>query len=277
MDKDNLTRDEQLRVENDFLKMKIMLEKGASFHSDDRDNMLSPELENQFLNNILEFERQYEQRKVIKVFDKICRPAHFRPVADIGEGEIEAAWEELEKYMGDYGVSLDACSPNISKRELYRFATEELFNYEMADMNMPGMISGFIYDEFYPDPIYDNTRLVVDYCMEMILRKRPFECQYGFRDDNLRLNGNHPLNREQFEHLVNSFKNAYDHFETAEISEVECHIDGKECNVKGVYAVTVRIPNESIVLAGNWLAELTLDEEMDYWNIYNVQVEGVNF
>ena len=53
--------EEQLKAENDFLKMKLMLEKGAEFHTSGDSMELPPEAENMFLKNIMEFERQFDQ------------------------------------------------------------------------------------------------------------------------------------------------------------------------------------------------------------------------
>ena len=36
---------------------------------------LNPEIENQFLNHIIEFEKQFEKQKTITVFEKIGMPA----------------------------------------------------------------------------------------------------------------------------------------------------------------------------------------------------------
>ncbi len=130
--------DEKLKNENEFLKMKLMLEQGAQFGSMQIDGKLPSEVENQFLKNIIEFEKQFEEHKIIKILDKIERPDHFKPVDEIPDDEIEGAWDELDEYLQKYGIQLSVCSPNISKRELYRFTTEELFDHEMDDMNLPG-------------------------------------------------------------------------------------------------------------------------------------------
>ena len=168
------SEEENLQNENEFLKMKLMLEQGAQFSNMQTDGKLPTEIENQFLKNIIEFEKQFEEHKTIKVFDRIERPAHFKPVNEIPDDEIDNAWDELDEYLHKYGIELSVCSPNISKRELYRFTTEELFNHEMDDMNVPGMMSCFTYDEFYPDYIYDNTNIALHDCIECILKKQVF-------------------------------------------------------------------------------------------------------
>lgn len=138
---DNLRSEESLKAENDFLKMKMMLEHGAKFGEGTED--VPPEIENEFLQYVVAFEKQAANPKYIKLYDKIDRPAHFKPVSAIAEEDIETAWGELSDYMINYGVSLGVCSPNVSVRELYRFTTEELFDHDMNDINVPGMMGSF--------------------------------------------------------------------------------------------------------------------------------------
>jgi hypothetical protein len=145
----DLNKEEQLRAENDFLKMKLMLQHGAAFGGEEK-NELPPEVENEFLNNVLSFEDQFAQGKRISVFDKIGKPDHFRPVSEIPDDEIDQCWEQLLGYLIEHGIHLLAFSPIISSRELYRFTTQELFKEETDDINIPGMITGYIYEEFYP-------------------------------------------------------------------------------------------------------------------------------
>ena len=72
--------EENLKNENEFLKMKLMLEQGAQFETMKTDGGLPADIENQFLRNIMEYEKQAAERKMIKVYDKIERPNHFKPV-----------------------------------------------------------------------------------------------------------------------------------------------------------------------------------------------------
>src|SRR5687767_10939002 len=104
--------------------MKLTLEQGAQFETMQNEEGLPADIENQFLNYIMAYEKQAAERKVIKVFDKIQRPNHFKPVNEISDEEIENAWNSLDEYLQKYGIELSVCSPNISDRELYRFTTE---------------------------------------------------------------------------------------------------------------------------------------------------------
>ncbi|HMD00913.1 MAG TPA: hypothetical protein VKH37_12205, partial [Ferruginibacter sp.] len=131
----NPSNDDELKIENDFLKMKLMLEQGAQFgdHYGTSEG-LPADIENQFLKNIIEFEKQFAEQKRIKVFEKIGKPSQFRPVNEVPDEEITQAWEGLHDYLREHSIELGVCSPNISSRELYRFTIEELFEYEMDDM-----------------------------------------------------------------------------------------------------------------------------------------------
>src|SRR5450759_1662648 len=91
--------EENLKNENEFLKMKLMLEQGAQFGTMQTDSELPAGIENQFLRNVMEFEKQFEEQKTIKVFDKIERPNHFKPVNEVREDEIENAWTNLDEYL----------------------------------------------------------------------------------------------------------------------------------------------------------------------------------
>ncbi len=69
----HLEGDEKLKAENEFLKMKLMLENGAKFEMSE-ENELPAGVENEFLSNMAAFEKQFAEHKTIKVFDKIGRP-----------------------------------------------------------------------------------------------------------------------------------------------------------------------------------------------------------
>ena len=69
---------------------------------------------------------------------------------------------------------------------------------------------------------------------------------HHFRRENLRLNEHFPLKKET-------------------------------CQVKGFYELTLKLPLEEIILKGNWMVEYELDDDLGYWYVINVQVEGINF
>lgn len=138
-------RREALKAENEFLKLKMMLEHGARFGPSGSD--LDPEIENIFLNNIIAIEKQFEHPQTISVFDKIGRPA-FKLVRDIPTHEILFEWQKLSAHMILNGVELHSKS-DVNPRELYRFATEELMSVLIDDIKIPDFVCCFFYEDFF--------------------------------------------------------------------------------------------------------------------------------
>lgn len=276
-DFNHLNDEERLKAENDFLKMKLMLENGAEFGNMESVNHLPANIENEFLNYIMEFEKQSENPVYIKVFDKIGQPTHFKPVSQITDIEIEEEWNCLLKYLNGYNINFDICSPNISVRELYRFVTEELFENEMSDINIPGATSNFIYDEFYPDPVYENSNAASDECINYILQKNPIEWTHHFRDENIRLNEHFLITINQFKTIADNYKSAYDNIEIEAIVVTNCLVEEQICSVDGTYNIKAYMGDYALGLSGSWKVSFEKDDQFGYWYIFDVQIPGINF
>ncbi|MET0464468.1 MAG: hypothetical protein ABW007_14985 [Chitinophagaceae bacterium] len=270
----HLNNDERIRAENSILKMKLMLEKGARFS--EQKEPLPAEIEHEFLKQVIAFEKQLEDYKMIKVFEKIGKPGNFRPVTELEEGEFEKAWQELNALMRNNGVTLDACSPNVSSKELYRFATEELFEKEIEDFDMPGMMYCFIYDEFYPDPVYDNGQAALD-IISRILRRDLVEYLPHLRKRSVQLNERQPLTDEEFRWYINQFKQAYEDMSEGELEQGECKVNDRYSIVSGQYKLRVSLQTEYLHLQGQWTVEFEYNQDLGFWYIFNVQIEGINF
>lgn len=273
---EDFNEEENLKNENEFLKMKLMLEHDAKFETRQTQNDLSAETENEFLNYIIAYEKQAAERKTIKVFDRIKRPDHFKPVNEIPDDEIDAEWEQLGDYLNEYNIDLAVCSPNVNIRELYRFATEELFEYEMNDIFIPGGMTCFTYDEFYPDPIYENTNTALDDCIKCILEKQCFTWMPMLKNERLRLNDHYPLSEKEYLTVINRFKDAHEDIKVNEISNTDCVVEDNNCRVNGKYDIILVSSLEEINLKGKWFVEFEFDG-FGFWEIDHVQIEGINF
>ncbi|MFT4156132.1 hypothetical protein [Parafilimonas sp.] len=274
-DLNQMSDDEKLRAENDFLKMKLMLEHGAQFRNIENDkNDLPPEIENQFLNNVMAFENQFaEEYKTIKVFDKIGRPQHFKPVAEITDEDMEQTWEALRNYLNKHDIDLDVCSPNIPARELYRFATEELFEHEMDDMSLSGWSTNFIYDEFHPDPIYDNSRMVKDDLIGDIFCKEELFWDIHYAKDGFSFNAVLYNEFKDYSEKLNRFKSLFNEIELKECTINGCTVNESDCYVTGNYKALAQSANNKTVFSGNLRVKL-LQDDLGYWNIKEIEIKG---
>lgn len=274
---DNMSEQEKLKAENDFLKMKMMLENGAQFENNQELNDISASLENSFLKNVMAFEKQFEKRTTTTVFDKIGQPDQFAPAENLTDNEIAAAWVKLQKHMRKHGVELSVISPKVTVRELYRFTTEELFEYEIDDIDMPDMISGFVYDEFYPDYEMENTNAAIDDCIKLLLKKPLLEYVPQLAKNNLHLNNHSALADKQFKEIINQFKEAYDKINLTNINASSCTIEETTCTVTGSYAAIMQIDRDEIHFNNTWKVLFHYDDEDGYWYINGVFIDGIAF
>lgn len=270
---EHLDDEERLRAENDFLKMKLMLERGAVIASLS-DNPIPSAVENAFLNNIIAFEKEFDNRKKIKVFDKIGRPIHFKAAAMIPDDEIVAAWESVRDLLNEHSIDLGACSPNVTHRELYRFATEELFELEMDDINLEGWVTDFIYDEFYPDPVYENTFLVKDDLLHDIFSQREL-CSDMFYSDEFEFNREKFTDFSNFFERIQLFKSLYEDIELVRSDVESCQVDGDQCIVSGSYCAVGKNGLHEDYYAGTFRVELTC-QDTDHWYFISISIEGFN-
>jgi hypothetical protein len=268
----DLNSREGLEAENDFLKMKLMLEHGASF-TGKGDSQLSPEIENEFLKNVMAFEEKYAEQKLIKIFDKLGRPDQFRAVQEIPDEEIEDAWKELREFLNENGVDLAACSPKVTARELYRFTTEELFGHEMDDLDLPGWTTNFIYDEFHPDIEYNNTQAVKELLGE-IFTKEPIFYKFCLASSDIIFNGKIYEDFDAFEAKINSFKFCFEAIELEDCDFTAYRKEEVEAIVSGNYKANAESPGNQMVFSGGFVIRLIIEE--GYWLCKEIEIKGLN-
>ena len=273
-DFNHLEGNERLKAENEFLKMKLMLEQGARFGGNE-DDALPEEIENQFLNNIIAFEQQFTEHKTIKVYDRIGRPTHFKPASEIADQDIKAVWDQLSTYLNKHGIDLSVCSPNISVRELYRFAVEELFEHEMDDIDIPGWTTNFIYDEFYPDPVYDNSGLVEQNLFRAIFRKDDLFYDIHYANDGFTFNGLYYDDFKIYRERINRFKSIFDEIEISEFNVENCVVQENNCEIRGQYKAVARQQGNETTFAGSYEVKLVISE-LGYWDMKTIQISGFN-
>ena len=157
--------DQELGTENELMKLKMMAEFGGDFVGSDD---IPPDVENQFLKQIISFHKQHESSGLTTVYQFIGEP-EYNHVNDMSDKEVAKELKRLTNLMDKSGVSLSVLA-DTPKREIYRFITEELFKHEIENVKVKGWVNQFIYEEFHPNPEYD-VRNAVFYCLQSIFNK----------------------------------------------------------------------------------------------------------
>ena len=270
----SITReDEAIIAENKEMKMKLESEMGAKFNNDNPD--LDPRLENAFLRHVIEFESKIGEAQAMKIREILGNP-ELRSVGEIPAEEIDEAWVKLLELMETKFISLSVCSPNVSSRELYRFATEEFMDLEIDHVSIDGMMTYFIYDEFYPDPVYECEKAAVECCIRLILCSRPIEYEYHFAE-KIELNDTPDLDFKSFAKKVNAFKNQYAEIKLDSVTVNEFTPGEEKTILNGNYHIRIRVDEDWKHLNGNWEVELSKMKEMEFWVARKVSLEKLMF
>lgn len=238
--KDESDDRQNLQEENQFLKMKLMLEHGAQFHTNESSD-LTAEIENLFLKNVMEFEKKFSERKQVKLFDKIGAPTDLLKVEEIPEDEMVSRWDSLHELLQKHGIELNVFNPEVGARELYRFVTEELFECETDDVDLPGYIQHFIYDEFHPDPKHESKMLMDEFFKSLFTTgERFFEA--GFVQKGFEFNGRVYDEIQDFIDHVKEFRFLY-----------------KDLTLKYIHVGEAEMKDDFIIVRGNYHALGTLE------------------
>lgn len=161
---------ENLRVENDVLKLKMSAQFGALF-SEDPPGDLPPQIENEFLKNVLAFEEAHQHAIRAKVYDVLGRPL-FKKETELPDRDIKEALAGIVQIMEENGMILNILA-NYGARTIYKFITEELFEVEVAAMEdlVPGMMMNFTYEDFYPNRKYDIHNRALEFLTHWMEQK----------------------------------------------------------------------------------------------------------
>lgn len=138
--------EEQLRIENEILKLKLRAELGGEMHEFEK---MPAELENMFLNNVLAYEHAFANAEETTIYQLLSQPS-FTPELNISEDELPQHLQRLEELMLAKNIEV-SYETEITQRQKYLFLTEELFRHTTTFVNMPGMMVHYSYEEFHPN------------------------------------------------------------------------------------------------------------------------------
>ncbi len=255
-DKENELPKLSIEQENEFKRMKLSLEHDAIF-PDNLNSNIPPEIVSQFLDNIKNFENMYENEKQISVFDKIGKP-EFVIAELLNEEELNIELERLETLLNNHNLTLDViCDYENEERLIYTFITEELFKHEIDDLNLPGMVTHFTYEEFHPNDEYDIEFVCTDFIEMFLNTKDKMYLEYHSKDalNYVALNN--------FRNLFKKFKIKYYKFETIKIEE---HKAKATFNID--FWGKIKGTETKIYYSGD--GEITFKHEYGYWYIQDV-------
>jgi len=152
---DLLTPEELIRADNQIKMLKLELLHNVQLEPFGNDT--SPELAGSFLDSILALEAMEKDPWEVSLYNFIGQPP-FQSEAELTNHEVIQALDALLERMAENNISLTILAPgDYNDRTIYRFITNELFNYEITDMSADYK-TNFVYEEFYPNARHDVVR-----------------------------------------------------------------------------------------------------------------------
>jgi hypothetical protein len=262
-----------LRMENDFLKLKLMLEQGAQFHATPGAPPPDPVLENMFLKEVIGFEAAHRAAGIIRVGDKVGSLHDFCAADAIPEGRLGAELARLRERFHAQGIHLATLSPNIDQRELYRFMLGEFLDLPMRDLEHPGIYC-FVYDDFHPDPYFENEWMALESCIRPVLNLSPVS---AFLTDGgtIHLNGHEGLDEEACRERISRFRERYTDIVPLRCEALKTTIRGDDCQVTGRHETGLCEAEACRIVRGQWMVELRRGQA-GQWRVSGVAIEGLD-
>ncbi len=265
--------EENMRMENQLLELKLQAEFGAKTFLDSR---LPAAIENEFLKNVIEFEKSFSQSREVKICDILGNPL-LRPEADLDDMEIERCLAELNALMLTKDIALDFIN-KYDARTKYKFITEELLEESVFQIGIPGMVINFIYEEFHPNHSSDLESKAIKF-ISAWFEKEKDKILWELSDDII-LPGGSIWSRDR---IADQLERTFEYYSTFLdrkyfITDVNFELDedsGKGCAEGWVRYNAIIKNDEAISIQGPFKLHFTL--EYDWWNIYYFVLPGFDF
>jgi hypothetical protein len=135
-----------LKMENEILKLKMQAESGAIFCSNDQ---IPPEIENILLNRIQATEAAFANAQFIPIGELVGDPV-ILPSYLLEPSELTVELQRIMQLINNHGVYVYFRGV-YSEKLIYDFIANELFQLETEDIDLPGYIRTFVYEEFHPE------------------------------------------------------------------------------------------------------------------------------
>ena len=139
--------EESLGIENEVIKLKMQAERGALFGGNMDD--LPPEVEAEFLKNVQQFEDSFDKATMITIYEYMGKPA-YKSVDELKPEEIKQELEIIMELLHSKNIVLEVLG-EYELSVIYKFITNELFLEPIREIQHPGYIHSFIYEEFHPN------------------------------------------------------------------------------------------------------------------------------
>lgn len=250
----------ELSIEDDnkFKRLKLELEHNANFSAVNPD--IPPEVESMFLDNVMQFENQFKNSKQITILEKIGNRKFIKSEHLTAE-KLEEDLELLFTILEQHNIILDVLYDYENESKLlYDFITLEFINQETNDISIPGMMSHFTYEEFYPNHHEDLKKESLEFWTRFLGEKNEHFDEFILGD------------LENTDELIN-FRDAFESFNNVNIDIEKIEINIEQENGSAV----VKLNFEGIVDSQNKITfncecVMSFRYQYEYWFLTEAEI-----
>ena len=269
MNKKKKKSPEELQIENELLKLKMRAESGAIFYNDDNAE-LPPEIENQFLNSIREFESKLREAEVVTIGQILNHPK-FISEKKLSDKELVIELKRIDLLFSRNGIVLHR-ENDADQRMLYRFITGKFMKVETDNIKIDGFTHNFIFEEFFPD-INSNIRMQTESFIRDLFSQNPDWVSTHLHNLITKQNGKR-ITKDQALKIMQNFQSAFDELKQPEI-EITSIIKTKlKATVTAKMYYKGYAGGKAVEQKGNAVIKLRKDSN-DLWNISALQMPGL--
>lgn len=260
---------QDLQVEIDALKMKMMLEFGMRFP--DSPGEIPKTVELSFLQNVLKYEQAHACRDFIPIKDRLGIKTVFPPATHYKEQpeKLKELNKELIDCLMANFIQLEY-DETVTDEELYQFITTEIMEMPVIRQVIPGYFTVFMYDEFHFNVEKELKYIACENVIKAIYSKQELWNLMPFASQGLFFNDRNFDSRDNFAKFIHDFKNSYEDIEIEELDALELVADEKQGVVKGKMQVVLHLDREQIHQKGDWEVGFECDET-GIWNAKGFQ------
>lgn len=278
-DEDYLSEEDKdkLSIENEIMKIKLQMQFGDNFFMKSSGD-LPPEIENQFLKQVMAFETNQGSGEEVTVFERIGKP-DFKKVEDMKSAEISVELDRLNDLLEANGIMLNVCDGPYDDAVIYKFITEELFLENVEKEFVENTICNFIYEEFHLNDKAEITKNTHGFMKQWFAREFT-EQSYELADMLVTAEGKQLPLKELFKKMSLFFE-AFEAFKNDgyNIDEVSFEVD-EEGNGMGFAEGMVKYDaildnGEAINFEGSY--KLYMQRGDDWWDIFYFVMPGFNW
>lgn len=266
-----------LHVENELLKLKLKAEFGAECSTGRQD--LPDLVVNQFLRSVYQFEQNCRHsRGSIRIYEKVGQP-YFRKAALLTDEQVSLELKRIQRCMEQYSLRLDVLG-EYPERQIYQFITEEFFYVEIDDVDMPGFVHHFCYEDFHPNHELEIRVRVVEFLSHWFSKKLD---EYNLQlADVLLLPDSSRVDKRFVLKKVDNISKSYQSYSNCEylVSQMEYEWDKSSDRGRAVVFGKVRYgatleSGEVVHIAGDF--EFYLSNTSGWWSIYYFVFPGFDW